>query len=163
MPAITGGITDVVEAVAAEAEARWQPAAPDKLERAEFAAVFLEDLAGRRAWVFQRGEAQVGKAGRKVNLMEYRVSLVFAEKYPDAGEVPAAWLDEWLDWVRRTFLAPLGDEQRRPVLAANKFARACWPQRAELMEPADREANRREKLFLCLVELDYRRTVRADT
>jgi hypothetical protein len=157
------GIIDVVDAVEAEVGARWQPSAPDELVRKDFVITELTALVGRRVWLFHRNEEQVGKAARGVDLMEYRVSLVVAERYTAQGEMPKEWLDERTRWVNDTIVGPLGDERRRPVLQANAFARECWPQRAQVQDGFNPEDGKKfEKTLFVLVEIDYRRLVRKE-
>lgn len=153
------GIAEVVEAVATKIAVAWQPSGSDEVLRREFVAAELSELVGRKVWVFHRGEGQVGKAARRVNLMEYRVSVIVGERYTGGGDLPDEWVNERTDWTRVHVVDPLGDEQRMPVLVGSAFVRECWPQRAEILEVADRESTRLDRLFLSLVEVDYQRLV----
>lgn len=154
------GIADIVDAVGAEIAAHWSPSGNDEVIRRDFDNRELDGLAGRKVWLFDRGESEVEKAARGASTWEYRVRLVVAEPYTAAGGMPGEWIDERTQWVRETIVTPLGNERRRPVLQANPFARACWPHRAEVLDGVDPEGKRYEKLFLVQVEIDYRRTVR---
>lgn len=153
-----GGIAEVLDAVAAELGTLWAPAPPDSIVRAEFDEAELSTLAGRRVWIYERGWGQVSKAARRATLNEYRVGIVAAERHAAEGPIPAAWFDERTAWVDAVIVGPLGDERRR--LAANAFAAECYPQRAEVLEGIDPAGKRYERLFLVLVEIDYRRILR---
>lgn len=84
-------------------EAAWSPVAPSGVERAYF--VRLGDgedgstrLDGRRVVVFPtRYGLQAETRGE--DGYTHEVTVLAAERYPDAGDPTRDWLDERVDWV----------------------------------------------------------------
>lgn len=95
-------INTVADAVVARIVALWTPTHPDTCERCYFwkpAERELKDLAGRHVRVFPVTYGDQPET-RSENRHEFRFLIVVAERYPDAGVPPRAWMDERAEFVQ---------------------------------------------------------------
>lgn len=62
-----------------------------------------------RVMVRADGWADGGPAARGVDVTDYRIQVAAVEAYTQAGDVPAGWLDERVDWFERAVLRTVAD------------------------------------------------------
>lgn len=62
-----------------------------------------------RVQVRADGWTDGGPASRGEDLTDYRIQVAVVEAYTGAGDVPAAWLDERVNWFERAVVQSIGD------------------------------------------------------
>lgn len=65
-----------------------------------------------RVQVRADGWTDGGPASRGEDLTDYRIQIAAVEAYTGAGDVPAAWLDERVDWFERAVVRTIADARQ---------------------------------------------------
>lgn len=107
----------------------------------------LESMSGRYVYVLPSGYSAPEALTRSQDVGEVILSVVVAERYPDAGPVPKAWLDERVEWVYDNVFSL--DDARAAELAES-FA---WSSEVTVY---DLDELRNRNLFLSVVNLTRR-------
>lgn len=82
----------------------WAPSAPSAVSRKYFVRVGDADdshqrISGRQVWIFPERYELADETRGEVNYT-HRINVVTAERYEDgAGDVPASWVDDRVDFV----------------------------------------------------------------
>jgi len=123
---------------------------PTGAERVYEVSIDAETLEGRAVYVFPSKYGYLEVLTRADDQSEYAVSVLIAERYPDAGPAPKAWLDERVEWVQDNVLDVLDD----PRGAEPVEGYVPWQSEVQTVYDVEELVNR--KLFLSVVVITYR-------
>ena len=152
-------IVEVRDAVVERVAAWWGPSAPDEvLGPAEFD-LDTSKMLGRQVRVFPSTYTG-GPVDRSGDQNDYTVVIAVTEVFRDAGEVPAAWVDELVAWSER-LLNAVGSVRAERLLATGEAGSGLWPETAECTTVYDLEELTERKLFLSVLTIMYREHVGA--
>lgn len=135
-------IVEVCDAVVAAVLAEWAVvqgsavAAPNECARVYVTPVGPDDigrLTGRKVWVTPANYADE-PASRGEDQDQHTVAVIVAERYPDAGAPPRAWLDERVAFVEAVYdlLANYKPVRSPGALLVGSPARRHWTERAQV-------------------------------
>lgn len=95
-------ISEVADGAAAVIQTAWVPVAPNAVS-VEYELPVRESnvqqLVGRKVFVFEDGYGNVGVTSRGTDLNEYRIKVVCAELFGTAGRPTKAWCRERVKFV----------------------------------------------------------------
>ncbi len=133
---------------------RWAPSGDDDAIRAYFAQITnetLNTLVGRKVWILPISDV-LDAEDRGEDHHDYKVAVVTAEEFIDAGSPPNSWLDTRMDWVD-TFIVHGFYFLRPPYLSfGGRLVQTRAPVEQTLLDTRHLST---KKLFLSRVEFEF--------
>lgn len=129
------------------------------VERLYLAPLTLDTDAFRHVWVFPASYAN-NPATRAEDEWVYAVGVVVAERYEDAGEPPAAWLDERVAFTQSKVFDAL-DFARTLLQFGTGSARELWTQSSSCDVVYDSIRLSEKKLFWSELRFEFREILSA--
>ena len=105
---MAAGIIDLCDQVAALIRSAWNPSGDDSVERiyqAPIAPSELNNLVGRKVFVFPGRKLHLGAADRGSNRLNWSVGILAVERCTQTGNsgLPTTdWMDERTEWMEQT-------------------------------------------------------------
>lgn len=144
-------IIEVCDEVVAYLQTTWGDA-QTTITREYLPDFFTHEFTGPAVYVFPASYSQTDIVTRASDEISNRVSVVFAEKYTDAGKPTTAWIDARVRTVEQKIYKPLGDHRTEAISG-------LWPETAEVLSVYDYDFLQGASLFLSEVEIDLREVV----
>lgn len=145
-------IMDLADAIEDAIAISWEPVAPDTVEAGFHFAFELDSMEGRQVRILPAAYGFPEPVSRAQDVAELAVTVVVAERYPDAGPVPQAWLRERVAFVEEHVVGL--DDSRTAELPGGYYA---WSSEVDPVYDLDELTQR--NLFLSVVKLTMRREV----
>lgn len=147
-------VTEVRDAVKGAVEAWWQPSAADEVLTAWRADLDVKGWRGRKVYVFP-AEYATENVTRADEQGDYTLSVLVAERCPDAGDPLDAWLDDRAAWVESLY-EMLSAPALRLLPTPGEPYSGLWCERAAVVSVYDLEMLTQAKMFMSEIAVTYR-------
>jgi hypothetical protein len=150
----TAPIISLCDALVTALTTGWAPMIPNAVTRVYQIPVKVESLSGRQVWIFPVSYGDE-PATRGEDLNSYRVAVVVAERFTDAGDPRTDWVDELVKFVKDEIVDGLEFVRGSDNGMLSISGREIWTAERSEVPVYDVELLTQKKLFWCEIEFVF--------